>query len=156
MLYIGTISLGAASDKTRVAVLRTGIALHKYDGALAKMILPFKLGLGWKIVDGQQMMSWIHIEDMVAAVTHIQNTESLSGVINLTTENAVSNKNFTQTLSKALNRLNIFKMPSFMVKLLFGEMSDILLYGQNVVPTKLNASGFTFSYPTLPLTLYFS
>jgi uncharacterized protein (TIGR01777 family) len=147
------IALDAQSLETRVVVLRTGIVLANNDGALAKMLLPFKLGLGGKMGSGKQMMSWIHIDDMVAAIMHIEQTECLKGAINLTAENAVTNEEFTTTLAKTLKRPSFFPMPSFVVKVLFGEMSDILLLGQNVVPSKLKDSGFSFSRPTLAIAL---
>lgn len=140
------IALCAMTDKTRVAILRTGIVLAQKSGALAKMILPFKFGLGGKIGDGEQMMSWIHLEDMIASILHIQNNENLHGVINLTAPNPVSNDQFTRTLAATLNRPCKLSTPAWLLKLLFGEMADILLFGQNVVPTKLLDSGFSFKY----------
>ena len=94
----------ANSPFTRVALLRTGIVLSKNHGALAKMLPPFKLGLGGKIATGEQVMSWIHIDDMIAAIMHIMNTPTLSGPINMTSEHAVTNKEFARILSKKLKR----------------------------------------------------
>jgi len=148
-----SIALSAQSNKTRVALLRTGIVLAPNGGALAKMLPPFKLGLGGKIGDGKQMMSWIHIKDMVSAIIHIQNTPSLTGAINLTAEHAVNNAVFSHTLAKVLRRPSLLTTPAMMIKLLFGEMSDLLLFGQNVVPNKLTESGFLFKYNELPLAL---
>jgi uncharacterized protein (TIGR01777 family) len=147
------IALEVQSDKTRVAILRTGIVLANNGGALSKMLLPFKLGLGGKMGNGEQMMSWIHIEDMVSAIIHIQNNTTLKGAINLTTDNAVKNKYFTAKLAKVLNRPSLLTTPAPIIKLLFGEMSDVLLFGQNVVPSKLKTSGFLFKYPTLASAL---
>lgn len=147
------IALEATSTTTRVAVIRTGIVLDPNGGALAKMLLPFKLGIGGKIASGQQFMSWIHIEDMVAAILHIMKTQTLSGAINITSEHAVSNQEFSKTLARTLNRPSVFTTPSFMLKALFGEMADLLLFGQNVIPQKLVSTGFTFKYPTLDATL---
>lgn len=153
------IALKASSDKTKVAILRTGVVLAQHGGALQKMILPFKLGLGASIGDGNQMMSWIHIDDMVAAVLYIQrahiqkahnqNTESLYGVINLTAPEPISNKQFSQALAASLNRPCLFSTPAWLLKLLLGEMSDMLLFGQSVVPTKLIESGFSFQYKSI-------
>lgn len=140
------IALSAVTNKTRVAVLRTGIVLAKNGGALGKMTTPFKLGLGGKIGDGQQMMSWIHIEDMIAGILHIQKNETLQGVINLTAPNPVSNDQFTHALAAILNRPCFFSTPAWLLKILLGEMSDILLFGQNVVPTKLIDASFSFKY----------
>jgi uncharacterized protein (TIGR01777 family) len=138
-----------ATTKTRVAILRTGIVLSKEGGALAKMLPPFKLGLGGKISGGEQMMSWIHIDDMIAALLHIQKNELLDGVINLTAPQAVSNNDFSQALAAQLKRPCLFTTPEWLLKLLFGQMADLLLFGQNVVPKKLVDSGFSFTYSNL-------
>lgn len=147
------VALEAASAQTRVALLRTGIVLDTHGGALAKMLLPFKLGIGGKIASGQQFMSWIHIEDMVTAILHIMNTQTLAGAINITSEHAVSNQEFAKTLARTLYRPSVFTTPSFILKALFGEMADLLLFGQNVIPQKLVNTGFTFKYPTLDAAL---
>ncbi len=147
------IALEAMSATTRVAVIRTGIVLDHNGGALAKMLPPFKLGIGGKIASGQQFMSWIHIDDMVAAILHIMNTNTLAGAINITSEHAVSNQEFSRTLARTLNRPSIFTTPSFLLNILFGEMADLLLFGQNVIPQKLLNTGFTFKYPTLDAAL---
>lgn len=147
------IALNAATNKTRVAILRTGIVLANNGGALAKMIPPFKYGLGGKMDGGEQVMSWIHIEDMIAAILHIQQHKTLQGVINLTAPNPVSNKHFTQALASSLNRPCRLSTPAWLLKILLGEMSDILLFGQNVVPKKLIDSGFSFKYPNVEKSL---
>ena len=135
-----------ASTNTRVALLRTGIVLADNGGVLAKMLLPFTLGLGGKISQGEQTMSWIHINDMVNAILHIESNEKLSGPINLTAPNPVSNKIFSEALAKQLKRPCFITTPAWLLILIFGEMSDLLLFGQNVVPKKLIDSGFTFKY----------
>ncbi|MEW6983151.1 TIGR01777 family oxidoreductase [Colwelliaceae bacterium 6471] len=140
------IALAAQSQDTRVAILRTGIVLDKYGGALAKMLPPFKLGLGGKIADGTQRMSWIHIDDMVAAIIYIIEQQSIDGVVNMTAPTPVSNLEFSKTLSKVLSRPCLFTTPQWMLKLIFGEMSDLLVYGQNVHPKKLLEHGFNFKY----------
>ncbi|MDO6508255.1 TIGR01777 family oxidoreductase [Colwellia sp. 4_MG-2023] len=147
------LALAAKSENTRIAILRTGIVLDKHEGAIAKMLLPFKLCLGGKISHGQQMMSWIHIDDMVAAILHIQKTPSLKGFINITAEQPVSNNVFSRTLAKTLNRPCMLTTPAFILKLIFGEMADLLLFGQNVKPTKLKNSGFRFTYPSIDSAL---
>jgi uncharacterized protein (TIGR01777 family) len=140
------IALAAVTNQTRVAILRTGIVLAKQSGALGKMIPPFKLGLGGKIGDGKQMMSWIHLEDMVAGISHIEKNETLHGAINLTAPNPVNNYHFTHALASTLNRPCLLSTPAWLLKILLGEMSDLLLFGQNVVPDKLTDSGFSFKY----------
>lgn len=147
------IALGAQSDQTRVVILRTGIVLAKNGGALKKMLLPFKLGLGGHMASGEQMMSWIHIDDMVAAIAHLVEHKALEGAINLTAPNAVSNTDFSNTLATQLARPCFLFTPTWLLKLLFGEMADLLIYGQNVKPAKLLADGFTFKYEHLPEAL---
>ena len=138
---------------TRVCMVRTGIVLGG-QGALAKMLLPFNLGLGGRIGDGRQIMSWVHITDMVNILLHCITDAELSGPINATAPNPVDNKTFVQALGKILHRPTLIPMPGLMVKLLFGEMGvELLLQGQCVIPKKLQQSGFEFKYPTLPQAL---
>ena len=143
------LALEASSTNTRVALLRTGVVLDKKSGALSKMLLPFKLGVGGKIGNGEQIMSWVHIQDMVAAILHIIDIKSLNGPINITSPNPVSNEVFSKSLATALNRPCIFNTPPFLLKLMFGEMADLLLFGQNVIPQKLITSGFRFKHADL-------
>ncbi|MFU2509058.1 TIGR01777 family oxidoreductase [Pseudoalteromonas sp. ASV78] len=143
----------AQSANTRVCTLRTGIVLAKQAGALAKMLPPFKFGLGGPIGSGEQGMSWIHIDDMVQLILFVLVTMELSGPINATAPNPVSNKEFSRQLGKALARPAVIPMPSFILKLAMGEMADLLLYGQFVVPNKVLAQQFSFNYPTLPKAL---
>jgi len=143
------LALEASSTNTRVALLRTGIVLDKNSGALSKMLLPFKLGVGGKIGKGEQMMSWIHIKDMVAAILHIIDIKSLNGPINITSPNAVSNEIFSKNLASVLQRPCIFNTSPVLLKLMFGEMADLLLFGQNVIPQKLINSGFRFKHADL-------
>lgn len=138
-----------ASEQTRVCTLRTGIVLSHEGGALQKMLPPFKMGLGGKMASGYQYMSWIHIDDMVAAIRWLLSQDSLHGPFNLTSPHPVTNREFTRHLAMALRRPVLFPMPSVVLKLLFGEMSEILIYGQNVLPSKLLDSGFKFHYPEL-------
>lgn len=144
----------AESDKTRVCLLRTGIVLAKNGGALGKMLLPFKLGLGGPIASGNQYMSWIHIQDMVTAIELLLENEGCRGVYNFTAPEPVTNRVFSQTLAKALGKPCIFKTPAFVLQLMMGEMSDLLLHGQNVVPTRLKEAGFTFDYAELKSALH--
>jgi len=148
------IAMKARTQSTRVAILRTGIVLSKEYGALAKMLPPFKLGVGGKIGQGLQMMSWIHLQDMVNAIIHIINNDMLHGVINMTAEKAVSNKEFSSALASVLNRPCLITTPNFIVKILFGEMSDILIFGQNVSPEKLLKSQFKFKYKDINAAMH--
>jgi hypothetical protein len=138
------IALKAQTDKTRVCLLRTGIVLAKKEGALAKMLPAFGLGLGGPIGSGQQVMSWVHIQDMVNIVLFLLKKTELSGPFNATAPNPVSNKVFSKTLANELRRPCIFKVPAFVLKLVLGEMSDLLIYGQYVYPKRLLDAGFQF------------
>lgn len=131
-----------------VALLRTGVVLDKKAGALDKMLLPFKMGLGGKIASGEQYMSWIHIDDMVSAI-HFVLEKKLTGPVNMTAPHALPNRDFVSALGRALGRPTLFPMPKFMLSLIMGEASDLLTTGQNVVPAKLQANGFTFTYPDI-------
>lgn len=144
-----SLAFQASSKQTRVCVLRTGIVLDSEYGALAKMLLPFKLGLGGYLASGKQVMSWIHITDMVNAIIHLIETPSVEGAINMTAPNAVDNYKFSKTLAQVLSRPYFFKTPAFVLKILFGEMAELLIYGQNVKPTKLTQSGYIFKYPQI-------
>ncbi|CAM3697981.1 MULTISPECIES: TIGR01777 family oxidoreductase [Pseudoalteromonas] len=146
-------ALSAQSTSTRVCTLRTGIVLAKQAGALAKMLPPFKLGLGGAIGSGEQGMSWIHIDDMVRLILFVLETKTLSGAVNATAPHPVSNKEFSRQLGKALARPAFIPMPSLLLKLVMGEMADLLLYGQFVVPKKVLLQQFSFTYPTLPQAL---
>lgn len=134
----------------RVVNMRIGVVLSTNGGALARMLPPFKLGLGGVIGDGKQYMSWIHIDDLVAAIAYALQNEQISGPLNLTAPNPVKNSEFTASMSKALKRPAIIPMPAFGAKLAFGEMADeILLASANVLPKKLLDSGFLFQYETI-------
>jgi uncharacterized protein (TIGR01777 family) len=134
---------------TRLVLLRTGIVLGE-EGALAKMLPPFKLGLGGPVGDGQQWMPWIHISDMVALILHCLDQAELSGPVNATAPNPLRNRDFTGQLAAALHRPAILPMPGPLVKLLFGQMGEeLLLQGQRVIPRKIQDSGFNFQYPLL-------
>lgn len=146
-------SANQAIDCTRVCVIRTGLVVASQGGFLAKMLPPFRLGLGGRLGDGQQMMSWVHIADVVAAIEFLMADPQLSGPFNLTAPSAVSNGVFSDSLGQALNRPARLPMPAWVLRLMFGEMADLLLTGQAAYPEKLLASGFEFIYPELPEAL---
>lgn len=139
----------ATSDRTRVCILRTGVVLGHKGGALKKMLPAYKVGLGGPIASGKQYMSWIHLKDMVGIIMYLLETRELNGIFNATAPNPVSNEEFSHQLAKTLSRPNFARVPAPVLKLLFGEMSDLLLYGQNVVPQRLMDSGYPYRYPTL-------
>jgi len=136
-------------SKTRVCTLRTGVVLAESGGALDKMATPFKLCLGGKIGSGEQYLSWIHIDDIVAAIAFLLTHGNCDGPFNLTAPEPATNREFSQTLASSLSRPCLFTVPSFMLKIAMGESSDMILEGQKVLPEKLIKAGFTFSYPTL-------
>jgi hypothetical protein len=139
-------ALEAQSPLTRVCLLRTGIVLAKKGGALTKMLPAFKLCLGGPIGDGKQGMSWIHIDDMTQLIMFIIKHTDMSGPINATAPNPVSNHVFSKNLGKALSRPAIFTMPAPVLKLLMGEMSDLLTTGQYVIPAKALKHNYRFHH----------
>lgn len=134
----------------RVCVMRFGIVLGQGGGALGKMLPAFRFGFGGKLGNGEQVMSWIHRNDVIAAIDYLMNNNELSGVFNLTAPHPVTNAEFTKLLGRALAKPTMFSMPGFVVKLLFGEMGErLLLHGQRVVPKRLLDNGFAFQYEHL-------
>lgn len=133
----------------RVCLLRTGVVLAGEGGALAKMRLPFKLGLGGPIGSGEQYMSWIHLDDMVSAIEFLLHHPECSGPYNLTAPEPVTNRQFVKALGNALGRPAILPMPGFALKLLMGEAADMVLTGQRVIPQKLQDAGFTFQFSSI-------
>jgi uncharacterized protein (TIGR01777 family) len=136
----------------RVARLRTGIVLDGKGGALAKMLPPFKMGVGGKIGSGRQWMSWIHAEDLVGIIGWALNG-AVSGAVNGVGPNPATNEDFTKALAATLKRPAIFPVPAFGLKLLFGEMSEVLLGSQRVLPKVAEAGGYRFKYPELGAAL---
>jgi uncharacterized protein len=134
----------------RVVNLRFGPVLSPQGGALAKMLPPFRAGLGGVIGSGKQYLSWIAFDDAVAAIQLALKAEQLKGPVNVVTPDAVTNREFTKTLGRVLGRPTIFPMPAFAARLAFGEMADeMLLGGVRVEPRALTAAGFKFAYPQL-------
>jgi uncharacterized protein (TIGR01777 family) len=138
----------------RVAHLRTGLVLDPKGGALAKMLPPFRLGLGGKIGSGQQMMSWIERSDWVRAVEKLLRASLVSGPVNLVAPVPVSNADFTAALGHALGRPAALTVPEFAIKLALAEMGEqTLLASQRAVPTRLLGAGYTFTYETVDTAL---
>jgi len=135
----------AAHAGIRSVNLRIGLVLSPNGGALKQMLWPFRLGLGGKIGSGRQWWSWIHIEDLVCAVHHILQNESLKGSVNMTAPNPATSAEFTKILAEVLKRPAIFPVPAFAARLAFGEFADEgLLASARVMPRKLMESGFEF------------
>ena len=133
----------------RVARLRIGVVLGKNGGALARMLLPFKLGVGGRLGSGTQWMSWIHLDDLIALIAFLMKESTVRGVFNATSPFPVTNREFTKALGEAVHRPAIFPVPAFALKLLFGEMSKALLASQRVVPDAAQRAGFVFEHPDI-------
>lgn len=131
----------------RVVNLRFGVILSTKGGALQKMLIPFKLGLGGAIGSGQQKFSWVSLDDAVKAIIYILDQQQIHGPVNVTSPNPVSNKFYTKSLAKILKRPAFFTMPALVCKTLFGEMAEeLLLSSQSVMPKKLIKNGFVFDH----------
>lgn len=139
-----------AESGVRLVYLRTGIVLSTAGGALAKLLPPFRLGVGGPMGSGRQWMSWITLDDQVRAMEHALHAESLHGPANVATPNPVTNAAFGETLGKVLGRPAIIPTPAFALKFMFGEMAEAtILSGQRLVPRALEQSGFAFATPQL-------
>ncbi len=144
----------ATNSGIRVANIRLGMVLSSTGGALAKMLPPFKAGLGGIIGNGKQYMSWVTVSDVAQIITHIIATEKLHGPVNIVSPKPVTNHQFTKILGKILHRPTIFLLPAFLAKIIFGEMAnELLLTSSKVQPQKLLQSGYSFKDPTLNIAL---
>jgi len=144
----------AAEKGIRVVNTRFGIILSPDGGALAKMLTPFRMGVGGKIGSGKQWMSWIALEDVVEGLKYALTNESLRGPVNFVAPNPVTNAEFTKTLGRVLSRPTLFPVPAFAARIAFGEMADaLLLSSQRVAPTRLKEADYRFSYPELKQAL---
>ena len=133
----------------RTAVFRFGVVLGSGGGALAKMIFPFRLGLGGIIGNGRQPFSWIHIQDLTRVFAAALNDDSYEGVYNMTAPNPTNNSGFTKALGKALSRPTVLRVPGFVFRVLYGEGAQVLTSGQTVVPKRLLDRGFQFDFPLI-------
>jgi len=144
----------ASNAGIRTVQMRTGVVLSPKGGALGAMLTPFKMGVGGRIGDGQQWMSWIDVQDMVGAIHHILNSALLQGPVNMVAPKPVKNVEFTKTLADVLSRPAVVPMPAFAVKLAFGEMGETVLLGsQRVEPIQLVMSGYPFRFTDLRASL---
>lgn len=140
-------ALNARALGTRVCIMRFGV-VYGSGGAMSKMLPPFKLGLGGRMGDGFQMISWIHLEDLVRGCLFLIENPELEGIFNFTTLEPICNLQQTKKMGKYLHRPTFMSMPSWLVKLIFGEGSCVMLDSKEVYPRRLQEAGFTFSYPT--------
>lgn len=147
-------TLAVAERSIRVVTLRTGIVLSPIGGALARMLLPFRMGVGGIVGSGRQYMSWISIDDLVRIIIYALKIETVKGPVNAVAPKPVTNAEFTRILGRVLSRPTVLPMPGFAARLAFGEMADeLLLASARVVPAKLEASGFVFRHPNLESAL---
>jgi uncharacterized protein (TIGR01777 family) len=136
----------------RVVKLRIGIVLGAHGGALARMLPPFKAGFGGPLGSGQQWMSWIHLDDLAGLIRYAVE-RPIEGPVNATAPGPVRNSEFTKTLASTLRRPAFFPVPAFALKLLFGEMSELLLASQRVLPGAAESAGYQFQYRDLSAAL---
>jgi hypothetical protein len=144
----------AARNGIRVVNLRIGFVLSKAGGGLAAMLLPFKLGVGGRVGNGRQYLSWIAIDDVVGAISHVILSDALRGPVNAVAPYPVTNREFTKTLGRVLWRPTLFPLPAFAARRVFGEMADnLLLASTRVEPARLLATGYQFRFPHLEAAL---
>lgn len=137
----------------RVVKLRISAVLGRDGGALQKMLLPFRLGAGGRIGDGKQWMSWIHLDDLVALIIFALENSRVAGALNASAPEPVTNAAFTRELARALHRPAIFPVPKLVLRMLFGEMSEIVVASQRVIPRAALDAGFSFRFPVLGAAL---
>jgi uncharacterized protein (TIGR01777 family) len=143
----------AAQLGARVACMRTGMALDAGGGALAKMLPPFRVGVGGPVAGGGQYVSWIHLADLAAMYATAVQDEAWSGPVNATAPEPVTNREFSTALGRALHRPASLPVPGVALRLLYGEMAEIVTTGQRVLPAKALVLGYEFRYPHLPEAL---
>jgi hypothetical protein len=145
----------AAAERfgVRVIPLRFGVVLGRHGGALKKMLLPFRLGLGGTLGSGRQWMSWIHLDDLISLILFAIQTPEFTGPANAVAPKPVTNAQFTQELARALHRPAAFSVPEMALNLLFGEMADVILASQRVSPDAALRAGFQFRYPDIGAAL---
>lgn len=141
-------AMEAKSDFTRVCLMRFGVVYGQGGGAMAKMLPPFTFGFGGRMGDGFQMISWIHLEDLVRSCAFLIENPQIEGVVNLTAPEPISNLVQTKIMGRILHRPVLFDLPAWLVRLAFGEGSSVMLDSKEVYPKVLQDAGFKFSYPT--------
>jgi hypothetical protein len=142
-------ALAASRLSIRVAMVRSGIVLGKGGGALARMLPPFRMGVGGKLGSGQQWMSWVHVDDLISLFVFAMERDGVIGAMNGVSPGAVRNSEFTRELAAAVHRPAVFPAPQFALKLMFGEMAEIILDSQRILPKAAEEAGFRFAYPEL-------
>ena len=143
----------SAPSPVRVVCTRTGVVLSPSGGALAKMLPIFKLGIGGPVAGGQQYVPWIHLDDVVGGLLHCVDHDGAAGPVNLTAPNPVTNAELSRALGHALGRPAVLPVPGTAVKLLYGEMAEMVTTGQRAIPAKLGALGYAFQHPEIEAAL---
>jgi uncharacterized protein (TIGR01777 family) len=144
----------AAEAGIRVVLARFGVVLAREGGALARLLPPFRFGLGGRLGSGRQFMSWVSLEDVVGAIRFLLENESLRGPVNVTSPQPVTNRQFTETLGRVLHRPTVLPAPAFLLRVALGEMADeMLLSSARVLPRRLLDAGYRFSQTDLEATL---
>jgi uncharacterized protein (TIGR01777 family) len=146
-------ALKAEAHGARVATIRTGIVLGKGQGALAKMVPPFKMFVGGPLGSGKQWMPWIHIEDEVGLLVFLMENEKARGAFNATASNPVTMEEFAKALGDVLKRPSWVSVPASALALVAGEMADMLLTGQRALPEAASKLGYVFKYATIRAAL---
>jgi uncharacterized protein (TIGR01777 family) len=146
-------ALSVLGAGVRCVTVRVGVVLDREGGALAKMLTPFKLFVGGKVAGGRQWMSWIHHEDMAGIFLHPLDNPGVTGALNGTAPNPVTNKTFSKALGRALHRPSIFPTPGFMLRLMLGEVASVVTTGQKVIPRRTLDSGYNYKFTDLDLAL---
>jgi uncharacterized protein (TIGR01777 family) len=139
----------AAEHGVRVVTVRTGVVLSKSGGALAKMLPPFRLGVGGPVAGGRQYLPWIHIDDLVGIYVAAVDNEDWSGPVNAAAPEPVTNAEFSKALGRALHRPAIAPVPTFAIRLLYGDMAEIVTEGQRAIPARALQLGYAFVHPDL-------
>ena len=137
----------------RTVMLRFGVILSSNGGALQKMLPPFRLGLGGPIAGGRQTMPWVHMDDVMGILSLAVSKEEVTGPVNVTAPQPVTNKAFTRALGRALGRPAFMPLPAFALQLVYGQAATVLTEGQHAIPTKVKGYGYVFHYPELDKAL---
>lgn len=142
-----------AAPRLRVVTTRTGVVLSASGGALAKMLPPFRLGVGGPVAGGRQYVPWIHLDDVVGALLHCLDDERAQGPVNVTAPAPVTNAELSRALGRVLGRPAIVPVPALAVQLLYGEMAEVVTTGARAVPARLQALGYDFRHPEIEAAL---
>ena len=143
----------ASVHGVRVVLLRTGVVLDKNGGALAKLLTPFKMGVGGPVGSGKQWMSWVHNDDLCGLILFALDHADVAGPLNGVAPTPVTNREFGNALGKVLGRPSFFPTPAFMLRVLLGESAAIITLGQKVLPKKALAAGYTFKFADVEAAL---